>query len=44
MVATELSYYPFTYVLSIGPPLRMGELTDITESRIGRGATSSPTS
>lgn len=31
VVATELSYYPFTYVLSIGPPLRMGELTDITE-------------
>ncbi len=31
VVATELSYYPFTYVLSIGPPLRMGALTDITE-------------
>ena len=31
VVATELSYYPFTYVLSIGPPLRRGALTDITE-------------
>jgi hypothetical protein len=31
VVATELSYYPFTYVLSIGPPLRMGELADVTE-------------
>jgi hypothetical protein len=31
VVATELSYYPFTYVLAIGPPLRMGELADITE-------------
>lgn len=31
VVATELSYYPFTYVLSIGPPLRMGALADITE-------------
>lgn len=31
VVATELSYYPYTYVLSIGPPLRMGALADITE-------------
>ncbi len=30
VIATELSYYPFTYVLSIGPPLRMGALADIT--------------
>jgi len=31
VVATELSYYPFTYVLSIGPPLHVGELSDITD-------------
>jgi hypothetical protein len=30
VVATELSYYPFTFVLSIGPLLRMGALSDIT--------------
>jgi hypothetical protein len=31
VVATELSYYPFTYVLSIGPRLRIETLTDITD-------------
>lgn len=31
VTATELSYFPFTHVLAIGPPLRMGALLDITD-------------
>lgn len=31
VVASQLSYFPFTYVLGIGPPIRLGSLLDITD-------------